>query len=71
MNIFYVVESMRKRMKIAFLLTIVLLAGCTKVSEEELNAKVNACTAAGMDYSYLNDFRGKPYDVMCVARRLR
>jgi hypothetical protein len=58
-------------MKIAFLLTIILLTGCTKVSEEELNAKVNACTAAGMDYSYLKDFRGKPYDVMCVARRLR
>lgn len=58
-------------MRIALLLSFALLAGCTKVSEEELRAKVNACNAAGMDYSYLKDFRGKPYDVMCVAKRLR
>lgn len=58
-------------MKFALMLLLVLLAGCSKVSEEELNAKINACNAAGMDYTYLNDFRGKPYDVMCVARRLR
>ena len=58
-------------MKITLLFLLVLLAGCTKVSEEELNAKINACTAAGMNYTYLNDYRGNPYDVMCVAKRLR
>jgi len=58
-------------MKIAPFLLLILLAGCTKVSEQELNTKIDACTAAGMDYTYLRDFRGNPYDVMCVARRLR
>ena len=58
-------------MKIAPFLLLVLLAGCTKVSDEELQTKINACTAAGMNYTYLNDFRGKPYDVVCVAKRLR
>lgn len=58
-------------MRITLLFSLVLLAGCTKVSEEELKAKINACTAVGMDYTYLKDYRGKPYDVMCVARRLR
>lgn len=56
-------------MRTAFLLSLAVLAGCTKISDDELKAKVNACTAAGMDYAYLKDFRGKPYDVMCVARR--
>jgi hypothetical protein len=58
-------------MKIALIILLTLLAGCTKVSEEELNAKIAACSAAGMNYTYLNDFRGKPYDVICVAKRLR
>lgn len=58
-------------MKILLLFTFVLLAACSEVSEEELKAKVDACTAAGMNYTYLSDFRGKPYDVMCVAKRLR
>jgi len=58
-------------MKIALFLLLALLVGCTKVSEQELNTKIDACTAAGMDYTYLRDFRGNPYDVMCVARRLR
>lgn len=58
-------------MKLALLLMFVLLAGCVRVSEEELKAKIDMCTAAGMNYTYLRDFRGKPYDVMCVARRLR
>ncbi|MEI7815681.1 MAG: hypothetical protein WCI45_00690 [Desulfuromonadales bacterium] len=58
-------------MKIALIILITLVAGCTKVSDEELQAKINACSAAGMNYSYLNDFRGRPYDVMCVAKRLR
>lgn len=57
------------RLTLIFLLTI--LAGCTRTSENELKAKVDACTAAGMHYTYLRDFRGEPYDVMCVARRLR
>lgn len=58
-------------MKIPSFLLLTLLAGCTKVSEEELKTKVDACTAAGMNYTYLSDYRGKPYDVMCVAKRLR
>lgn len=58
-------------MRITLFLLLALLAGCTKVSEEELKAKIDACTAAGMNYTYLSDFRGKPYDVMCVAKRLR
>jgi len=58
-------------MRITLFLFLTLVAGCTKVSEEELAAKIGACTAAGMNYTYLNIFRGKPYDVMSVARRLR
>ena len=58
-------------MRIGIFLLLTFLAGCAKVSENELNAKINACTTAGMNYTYLNDFKGKPYDVMCVAKRLR
>ncbi|MFA7403343.1 MAG: hypothetical protein WC007_05080 [Pelobacteraceae bacterium] len=58
-------------MRIKLLFLLILLAGCTEVREEELKAKIDACTAAGMNYTYLRDFRGKPYDVMCVAKRLR
>ena len=58
-------------MRIILFLLLTLLAGCIKVSEEELKAKIDACTAAGMNYTYLRDFRGNPYDVMCVAKRLR
>ena len=48
-----------------------LVAGCTKVSEEELQAKINKCTEAGMNYTYLRDYKGDPYEVMCVSKRLR
>lgn len=58
-------------MRITLFLLLVILTGCTKVSEEELQAKVDACTAVGMNYTYLKDYRGNPYDVMCVAKRLR
>lgn len=58
-------------MKIALLLLLTMLAGCTKVREEDLKAKIDACTAAGMNYTYLRDFMGRPYEVMCVAKRLR
>ena len=58
-------------MRIVLVLLLTLLAGCVKASEEELNANISACSAAGMNYTYLTDFRGKPYDVMCVTRRLR
>lgn len=47
------------------------LTACTKVSEEELQAKIDKCTSAGMNYTYLRDFRGEPYEVMCVSKRLR
>jgi uncharacterized protein YceK len=45
-----------------------LLAGCSNVSQEELDAKINKCTAADMAYTYMKDFRGKPYDVVCVRK---
>lgn len=58
--------------RLLLLFTVVLiLSGCSKATEAELQAKVNKCTAAGMNYTYLKDFRGKPYDVMCVSKRLR
>jgi len=47
------------------------ITGCTKVSDEELQAKINKCTEAGMNYTYLRDFKGDPYEVMCVSKRLR
>jgi len=50
---------------------VIFVAGCSKATDAELQAKVNKCTAAGMNYTYLKDFRGKPYDVMCVSKRLR
>jgi hypothetical protein len=58
-------------MRIALVFLFTLLVGCSKVSETELKVKIDACTAAGMNYTYLNDWRGNPYDVMCVAKRLR
>lgn len=47
------------------------VAACSSVSEEELQVKIDKCTAAGMNYTYLRDFRGEPYEVMCVSKRLR
>lgn len=47
------------------------VTGCTKVSEEELQVKVDKCSSAGMNYTYMRDFKGDPYDVMCVPKRLR
>jgi len=44
------------------------LFGCSNVSQEELDAKINKCSAAGMEYTYMKDFRGKPYDVTCVRK---
>jgi len=60
-------------MRLTFLLVVVAMfsTGCSSVSEEELQSKIDKCTAAGMEYTYLKDFRGKPYDVMCVSKRLR
>ena len=49
----------------------VSVMGCSKVSEAELQEKINKCSAAGMNYSYMRDFKGDPYDVMCVSKRLR
>ena len=47
------------------------VTACSTVSDEELQAKIEKCTAAGMDYTYLRDFKNEPYEVMCVSRRLR
>ena len=47
------------------------VSGCSKVSDEELQAKINKCTEADMNYTYLRDFKGDPYEVMCVSKRLR
>ena len=47
------------------------VSGCSKVSDEELQAKIDKCTAAEMNYTYLRDFKGDPYEVMCVSKRLR
>lgn len=56
-----------------FLLIIIvaLTTGCNNVTDEDIQSKIDKCTAAGMNYTYLKDFRGKPYDVMCVSKRLR
>jgi hypothetical protein len=46
-------------------------SGCAKTREEDLQAKVDKCTAAGMNYTYMRDFKGDPYEVMCIPKRLR
>lgn len=57
---------------VLLLISVALLAtACSNLSDEEIKAKIDKCTAAGMNYTYLKDFRGKPYDVMCVSKRLR
>ena len=56
---------------LAVITLVILVSGCSKATDAELQAKVKKCTAAGMNYTYLKDFRGKPYDVMCVSKRLR
>ena len=50
------------------LLIVSSLFGCSKVSQEELDAKINKCTEADMEYTYMKDYAGKPYDVICVRR---
>ena len=53
---------------LVLVLFVVLLAGCSNISQEELNAKISKCTAEDMEYTYMKDFRGKPYDVVCVRK---
>lgn len=55
-------------MKLLLLLIVVSIAGCSSPSQEELNAKINKCTAAGMEYTYLRDYKGAPVDVICVRK---
>jgi hypothetical protein len=64
-------ETSGELMRLLHLFVFIFMAGCTKVSENELKAKIDACANAGMSYTYLKDFKGNPYDVMCVAKRLR
>ena len=54
--------------KFVCLLSVFIFAGCSNVSQAELDAKINKCTAADMEYTYMKDFRGKPYDVVCVRK---
>jgi hypothetical protein len=49
----------------------IAVSGCSKVSEVELQSKIDKCTETGMNYTYLRDFKGDPYEVMCVSKRLR
>jgi hypothetical protein len=60
-----------KFLKYLLFVSAVFLVACEKTDENALKAKVDKCTEAGMNFSYLLDFRGNPYDVMCVAKRLR
>lgn len=62
---------MRNCLFICLTICIFSVLGCTKVSEEELQSKIDKCTEAGMNYTYLKDFKGDPYEVMCVSKRLR
>lgn len=55
-------------MRYLIILPIALLCGCSNVSQEELDAKIDKCTQADMEYTYMKDFRGKPYDVTCVRK---
>ena len=61
-------SGMECNMRWPLLLCTVILFGCSNISQEELDAKINKCTAAGMGYTYMKDFRGKPYDVTCVRK---
>jgi hypothetical protein len=65
------VDNMRRYFSIFCLVCSVFsVTGCSNVSEEELQEKINKCTDAGMNYTYLRDFRGEAYEVMCVSKRL-
>ena len=56
-------------MKLLLMLLIsMVLFGCAEVTQEELNAKINKCSQAGMAYTYMKDYAGKPYDVVCVRK---
>jgi uncharacterized protein YceK len=55
-------------MKLLVLLVVCMIAGCANVSQEELNAKVNKCKEAGMEFTYMKDSAGNPYDVVCVRK---
>jgi PBP1b-binding outer membrane lipoprotein LpoB len=50
------------------LLIVFLIAGCSSPTQEELNAKINKCTEAKMEFTYLKDYKGKPVDVICVRK---
>lgn len=63
---------MRALISIVYMACCVCAAtACTITPEEELQAKIDKCTAAGMNYTYLRDYKGDPYEVMCVPKRLR
>jgi len=55
-------------MKIHLLLLVVtiLLVGCSATPQAELDAKIDVCTKAGMGYTYLKDYRNRPFEVVCV-----
>jgi hypothetical protein len=55
-------------MKLLFVLLIVSLSGCSSPTQEELNDKINKCSEAQMEFTYLRDYNGKPVDVVCVRK---
>ena len=55
-------------MKLLMLFVVCVIAGCANVSQEELNAKINKCKDAVMEFTYMKDSAGKPYDVVCVRK---
>jgi hypothetical protein len=55
-------------MRYLLLPVVIALCSCSNVSQAELDAKINKCTQADMEYTYMKDFRGKPYDVVCVRK---
>jgi uncharacterized protein YceK len=55
-------------MRLVMLSVFFVIAGCASVSQEELNAKINKCKEAGMEFTYMKDSAGNPYDVVCVRK---
>jgi hypothetical protein len=55
-------------LKILFLLLVGSLVGCSSLTQDEVNAKIYKCTEANMEYTIMQDYRGKPVDVICIRK---